>query len=187
MSRVRLVALAVLAGVILTGCIRSSSWNGTEGMAIAPRGEPLPAPTPVPTPVPVAPPTPPLSPIIVNLDDNHRVGVPYWPDRDGPDGAHGEPVGSLECFPSAPPETYHVHSHLSIFLDGVALSVPSHIGIVRLTATSTCYYTLHTHDYSGKLHIEAATPVEFTLGEFFRIWGQPVSYTHLTLPTSDLV
>jgi hypothetical protein len=117
---------------------------------------------------------PPLSPVIVDLDDNHRVGIPHWPDGDSPSGAHGETVGPLECFPAAPPETYHVHTHLSIFLDGVGLAVPEHIGIVKLSPTEECFYTLHTHDHSGKLHVEAAAPAMFTLGQLFMIWGQPL-------------
>jgi hypothetical protein len=36
------------------------------------------------------------------------------------------------------------------------------------------FYTLHTHDHSGKLHVEAAAPATFTLGQIFRIWGQPL-------------
>ncbi|MEO8064552.1 MAG: hypothetical protein ABI821_17585 [Pseudomonadota bacterium] len=84
-------------------------------------------------------------------------------------------VNSLECFRDEPPETYHVHSHLSIFLDGVALAVPGQIGIVTLSPTQKCFYTLHTHDSSGKLHIEAATPAMFTLGDLFKIWGQPLA------------
>jgi hypothetical protein len=102
------------------------------------------------------------------------VGVKYWPDQDSPAGAHGETVGPLECFPGDPPEIYHVHTHLSIFLDGVGLMVPEHIGIIALTPTTQCVYTLHTHDHSGKLHIEAAAPATFTLGEFFTLWGQPL-------------
>ena len=117
---------------------------------------------------------PPLAPVPVDLDDNHQVGVPFWPDGDTASGAHGETIGQYECFPSAPPETYHVHSHLSIFLDGQGLAVPRNIGIVKLNATTTCYYTLHTHDRSGKLHIEAAAPAMFTLGDLFRIWGEPL-------------
>jgi aspartate 1-decarboxylase len=117
---------------------------------------------------------PPLAPVPVNLDDNHPVGTPYWPDGDTAAGAHGETVGQYECFPNDPPETYHVHSHLSIFLDGAGLAVPKNIGIVKLNSTTTCYYTLHTHDRSGKLHIEAAAPALFTLGDLFRIWGEPL-------------
>jgi hypothetical protein len=82
-------------------------------------------------------------------------------------------MGPLECLASMP-ETYHVHTHLSIFLDGVAQRVPAEVGIVQQTPTTECFYSLHTHDYSGKLHIEAAAPATFTLGQWFGIWGQPL-------------
>lgn len=111
----------------------------------------------------------------VNLDDNHRVGVNYWPDHDPAIDPNGEPIDGMPCYPgNDPPKTYHVHAHLSIFLDGQGLSIPSDLGMVRLTPTTRCVYSLHTHDYSGKLHIEGPAPETFTLGEFFTIWGRPL-------------
>jgi hypothetical protein len=186
------VSLMILAGVALTGCVRGSA--GPVGPPLAldpgpgspvtgppPSPSPAPAPTPTPSPSPPPPgaPLPPLAPVPVDLDDNHQVGSPYWPDGDTATGAHGEVIGPYECFPTAPPETYHVHSHLSIFLDGAGLAVPKNIGIIKLNPTTTCYYTLHTHDRSGKLHIEAATPAMFTLGDLFRIWGEPLEHDNV--------
>ena len=37
-----------------------------------------------------------------------------------------------------------------------------------------CFYAIHTHDKSGKIHVEAAAPGMFTLGMLFEIWGQPL-------------
>jgi hypothetical protein len=143
--------------------------------APAPAPAPTPAPAPAPAPTPAPPPVPPLSPTIVDLNDNHRVGITHWPDRDPATGARGEMVDGLECIPGDdPPHTYHVHSHLSIFLDDVALAIPEDIGIVKLTPTTQCIYTLHTHDHSGKLHVEAPAPGTYTLGQFFDIWGRPL-------------
>jgi hypothetical protein len=65
---------------------------------------------------------------------------------------------------------YHVHAHLQIVYDGQNVAVPANIGI-----TNTCVYYLHTHDESGELHIEAPAYRYFTLGNFFDIWGQPLS------------
>ena len=73
-------------------------------------------------------------------------------------------------------ETYHVHTHLSIFLNGEALAVPNEIGI---NSSPDCFYQLHTHDLSGKLHIEAAAPQTFTLGQFFGVWGEPLENTNV--------
>jgi len=73
-----------------------------------------------------------------------------------------------------PNETYHVHTHLSVFLDGQQIAVPGQIGIVAQPAGGHCFYQLHTHDKSGKLHVEAPAPGEFTLGQIFDLWGQPL-------------
>jgi hypothetical protein len=188
-------SLALLGAVLLSGCIRGNMSEGAGGIALSPSPGPLPAdptpapspaPAPAPTPAPPPPPTPPPAPppppplpplaaVPVDLDDNHRVGINHWPDRDPTRGPHGEMAGPFECYPgNDPPHTYHVHSHLSIFLDGVALAIPEDIGIVQLTPVTKCVYSLHTHDHSGKLHIEGPAPVRFTLGQFFMIWGYPL-------------
>jgi hypothetical protein len=46
-----------------------------------------------------------------------------------------------------------------------------------------CLYWLHTHDTTGVIHIESPAQRVYTLGEFFDVWGQPLSSTqvgHLT-------
>jgi len=204
MKRSHVVTLSsvALVGALLSGCARgdrsSGPWptglkdirtDGQPGPAPPPAPSPppsdslpppAPSPAPAPAPAPSPPPAPattvpPLSPVVIDLNDNHRVGIKQWPDGDTDVGAHGEVVDGLECFPGEhPSQNYHVHSHLSIFLDGVGLSVPADIGIVQLTPTTECSYTTHTHDHSGKLHIEAAAPATFTLGTFFKIWGEPL-------------
>jgi hypothetical protein len=69
---------------------------------------------------------------------------------------------------------YHIHAHLAIFIEGAAVTVPPSVGI-----TLACVHWLHTHDSSGVLHVEAPASVSFTLGDFFRVWGQPLSSTQL--------
>ena len=48
--------------------------------------------------------------------------------------------------------------------------MPSQIGI-----PSNCFYWLHTHDESGKIHIEAPMLRDFTLGQLFDIWNKKLS------------
>jgi hypothetical protein len=36
---------------------------------------------------------------------------------------------------------------------------------------------MHTHDGSGVMHIETNVAKVFTLGQFFALWGQPLSAT----------
>lgn len=107
----------------------------------------------------------------VPLDDNHQVGQLNWPDGTTDTGAKGQPVAGMEC--GQIPQTFHIHSHLSIFLNGQALAIPAGIGLMR-TPTLDCEYNIHTHDHSGKLHIEGPAPASRTLGELFAIWGMPL-------------
>jgi hypothetical protein len=64
----------------------------------------------------------------------------------------------------------HIHAHIDIIINGVYFLVPSQIGI-----PSSCFYWLHTHDESGIVHIEAPMHRDFTLGQFFDIWGKKLS------------
>jgi len=64
----------------------------------------------------------------------------------------------------------HIHAHLDIIINGVYFLVQSQIGI-----PSICFYWLHTHDESGIIHIEAPMHRDFTLGQFFDIWGKKLS------------
>ena len=92
-------------------------------------------------------------------------------------------IDGISC--GSPVQTFHIHSHLSIFHNGVQIADAVAIGIPGAVLTTmnggpytnagTCFYNLHTHDSSGIIHIEAAAPTNFTLGEVFDIWGEPLS------------
>jgi hypothetical protein len=61
----------------------------------------------------------------------------------------------------------HIHQHLDIFVDGKHVTVPQSIGIY-----DGQYITeLHTHDTSGVMHVESPTKRDYTLGDFFGVWG----------------
>ncbi|MDQ3975193.1 MAG: hypothetical protein M3264_01575 [Thermoproteota archaeon] len=62
----------------------------------------------------------------------------------------------------------HIHAHLDIFINGETYPVPSNIGIIP----NQCIYWMHTHDDTGVIHIESPEDRNFTIGEFFDIWGQ---------------
>lgn len=79
------------------------------------------------------------------------------------------PVDGIPC--TSEMLIYHVHAHLDIEYLGSAVIVPAYVGI----RDNTCLYWLHTHDATGILHIEAPHKVNKTLGNFFDIWGQPLS------------
>jgi len=170
----RLQTIPLLLGVLLAGCGGGDSSSDPPTIAPAPPPDPLPAPPPPPAPIATLPPVG----AAVSLSDNHAVGTAHWGDGDTGDGAQGQPVGALECLASMP-ETYHVHTHVSIFLNGEALAIPREIGIVQTGANAECFYSIHTHDLSGKIHIEAAAAGVFTLGQLFSIWGQPLDTTNV--------
>mgnify|MGYP001569069171 FL=1 len=61
----------------------------------------------------------------------------------------------------------HIHSHLKIIIDGKQETIPSNIGIAY-----GIMRPVHTHDETGELHIEGPCKRDFTLGDFFSIWGK---------------
>src|SRR6185436_14924455 len=189
MNNLNLSSIALVSAILLAGCVKSDvTTRSVEGgmfrvdpptpMPVPPPPGPPPSPSPTPPPAPPPPPppaTPPLSPVPIDISDNPPVGTPHWPNGDTADGAHGEPMDSSECYPgNDPPSTYHVHTHLSIFLDNVQLQLPSVIGMITKPDGTKCVYSLHMHDHSGKIHVEGPAPALFTLGQFFAIWGQPL-------------
>jgi hypothetical protein len=74
----------------------------------------------------------------------------------------------------------HIHAHLDIIINGVYFLVQSQIGI-----PSSCFYWLHTHDESGLIHIEAPMQRDFTLGQFFDIWGKKLSNDQIFTYVAD--
>ncbi len=81
---------------------------------------------------------------------------------------------------------YHIHVHLTVFVDGKQRQVPYGIGIgpplggVKNAAgpfveQGSCFAWLHTHAGDGVIHIESPTQTTYTLGDFFDIWGQKLS------------
>jgi hypothetical protein len=102
--------------------------------------------------------------------------------------AAGQPVDGIECS-SSEQTLFHIHAHLTVFVNGAARRVPYGIGIPAAHAESTpagpfvgsgsCFYWLHTHAADGIIHIESPIHRLYTLGNFFDIWGQPLSSTEV--------
>ena len=65
-------------------------------------------------------------------------------------------------------EKFHIHAMLHIYKDGLLIPVPADIGIDTSKNVET---SLHTHDVTGVIHMEAPHRVPFTLGDFFKVWG----------------
>lgn len=81
-------------------------------------------------------------------------------------------IDGIPC--NAEDVTYHEHAHLDILDRGTQVVVPANTGIVD----NTCLYWLHTHDNSGEIHMEMPRYRPVNLGNFFDVWGQPLSRTH---------
>lgn len=68
----------------------------------------------------------------------------------------------------------HIHPELTIMVNGEKQEIPANIGI-----TESCMHPVHTHDASGKIHLEYLYPVDFSLGDFFTVWGKEFSSANL--------
>jgi hypothetical protein len=62
----------------------------------------------------------------------------------------------------------HIHQHIDIFVDGKPVTVPKDIGI---NYDERFISPLHTHDRTGIIHVESDKVQDFTLGQFFDVWG----------------
>jgi len=62
----------------------------------------------------------------------------------------------------------HIHQHLDMLVNGVAVPVPPGIGI---DPNDAFIAPVHVHDTTGIIHVESPTVETFTLGQFFDIWG----------------
>jgi len=61
----------------------------------------------------------------------------------------------------------HVHPFLDIFINERQVSIPANIGV-----GDTFMRPIHSHDSTGRLHVESTCPRVFRTEEFFEIWGE---------------
>ncbi|MBV8162189.1 MAG: hypothetical protein JO265_14815, partial [Acidimicrobiia bacterium] len=100
--------------------------------------------------------------------------------------ASGNTVDGIQC-QATEQVAYHIHTHLSVYVDGVLRPIPPGIGIVEPLAqqtqdgpfygATTCYYWLHVHAQDGVIHVESPSVHVYTLGQFFDEWRQPLTGT----------
>jgi hypothetical protein len=98
--------------------------------------------------------------------------------------ATGQTVDGVACDPGEQ-VAYHIHAHLSVYVNGVLRPIPAGVGVVSPVAEQTadgpfylatrCYYWLHVHAQDGVIHVESPTARSYTLGQFFAIWRQPLT------------
>ena len=71
-------------------------------------------------------------------------------------------------------QVLHIHQHLEIFVDGRAVVVPTDIGV---PVDGSFISPIHTHSPDGIIHVESPTERDFTLGQFFDVWGVKLTPT----------
>jgi hypothetical protein len=98
--------------------------------------------------------------------------------------ALGAIVKGVQC-QSLAQLAYTAYSHLQVYVEGESRALPGGIGLVgeRPQPTRnglffdarTCMYWLHTRASDGLIEIQSPVPRHYTLGDFFRIWNQPLN------------
>ena len=100
----------------------------------------------------------------------------------------GRSVDGIPCRTEAKETVkYHIHVHVVVYVNGKMLRLPAGIGITKPQLVEhyptgvfddvgiyDCLYWLHTHAADGIIHVEAPAKQDFTLGQFFDIWNQPL-------------
>jgi hypothetical protein len=108
--------------------------------------------------------------------------APRWrPPALNPRTAAGRPLGSLRCT-----RAFHarLRAHLEVFVDGLDVLIPPGIGVAApqrrdgaYVRGGSCNYPLRTSEPTGV--VEIASRQRLTLGDFFDVWGQPLSQRRL--------
>ena len=102
--------------------------------------------------------------------------------------AAGSPINGIRCQTSEQ-LIFHIHAHLTIFINGAQRQIAAGIGIPGSQTQQTsqgpvaqggsCLYWLHTHAPDGIIHVESPIHRIYTLGDFFDEWGQPLGPSQL--------
>jgi hypothetical protein len=177
LSGVAVIVAAIVVVFVVTGGT-SSGKGGNSGSSSHPKVSTVPIKTlaselhPAPAPGALGPEGIPIPQGAPSLASNSST-------------ATGGTVDGIQCN-AGEKLIYHVHTHLTVFVNGSARQVPYGIGIApprHVSATAQgpfidsgkCFYWLHTHAADGIIHIESPIHRTYTLGNFFDIWHQPLT------------
>ena len=125
------------------------------------------------------------------------VPIPVAPTLAGlSSAATGGKVDGIRC-QTREQLIFHIHSHLTIFINGAQRQVPAGVGIPGSKTVQSpqgpvaqivsCLYWLHTHAPDGIIHVESPIHRTYTLGNFFDEWGQPLGPSTLGPVTGHVV
>lgn len=166
--------LPTLFFLAAAGC--GGGGDSTPPQAAAPAPAPAPAPSPAPAPAPAMP-------TVVDggaIDATSKIGIVTFPSGVTATGGTGNPVAGLPCEQAN--QTVAYFTQLSIWQNGTQIAIPDRAGIVRdASGNLTCVYPVHTHtgDLSGRIHKEGPDNTTYTLGNFFSVWGMPLTSTNV--------
>ena len=166
--------VTIATALAVAGCSMHGSSVAPMPQTQAGQGavaHPFDVPSPTPTPI--------------QLVTGGITGTLTWPKGDTATGAQGQQVAGLNCLAQLS-EPFHHHVQLSIFVNGQQLAVPFGVGMYQpgggksgYIYHTTCLYFIHTHDRTGVIHIESKIDQVYTLGTFFKLWGEPLSSTQI--------
>ncbi len=87
-----------------------------------------------------------------------------------------QPINGVSC--DTEQNGYHIHVHLTIYINGKRVTIPQNIGIA---ADGSCFYWMHTHTSDGIIHIEAPQKLHnLALDDFLTIWHD--GFANLNFP-----
>ena len=106
------------------------------------------------------------------------------------DQSTGDTVDGVVKSNSMETTVYHIHAHLQIYVNGTQKLIPYGVGIMppyslsgsgssAFVSGGSKFYFLHTHDETGVIHVESPSKQQYTLGNFFDLWKQPLSTTQV--------
>lgn len=79
-------------------------------------------------------------------------------------------INGIPCDTSGMTVKFHIHAHLTIYINGKKAAIPQGIGI---PTDGSCIYWLHTHTSDGIIHIEAPQQQSNeALDDFLAIWTE---------------
>jgi hypothetical protein len=109
------------------------------------------------------------------------VGPRFHPKASNASVGRGQPIQSLRCSRIDLPR---VGAHLELFARGRVVIVPAGIGMAQplrrhgpYVISGRCSYPVRTREPTGV--IELARSIPATLGEFFAVWGKPLTRRRL--------
>lgn len=195
--------------------------SGTTGSP-TPSTSPTPTPTPTPTATPLSTSSSTLylyEGVVLGDQSWYTSGTSSWSNHSG--GTSTAPTTTMDGMtctqtqePSPTQTTYGQHAFVGILYNGAIESLPQAIGMVNPKPPTTpyagnpqghksntdavevedCEFNVHTHDFSGLVHVEDATQPQSTtailpyanLQTLFDVWGAQLTADGITAGSNSL-